>query len=560
MGSVLVRIKKMKLFLGNEVLWLLLRAIIIGLLWFCVESSFLVVLQGLLRSLGLVTQDLGGISRYLPESILGSSMMLVLYGLFRSLIHVMREYYVGATGQAFVRLQREKITKAALKSTDSVTSYDVMSLFTDTVNRSENVVLQLTQFVNLFTSSLLLFLLGLKLAPIELILGIGLLGVFVWPINRLTRAISQTSTDLAAEWNNMNRLIHLGFKNGFFLKVNHWVDREIMEVRGSLSRFERIYRRLYLNSGLKGGAPIFMGILVLSVIMFVSVSYIHTPGTVLVSFFYIFIRISQAASEGNVAISNLKINFPSLRKLYHWTELHGSTDARETREEEPAAIAAFQRVPMTLQMEGVNYSHPGKPALFRNMGLQLHSGDLFLVKGESGSGKSTFLSLILGVAEPEQGTIRLNGQPLRAAPRALARLIGYVGAEPYLIPGTVRQNLTYGSDGARSDQEMLAALKDACVFDEIMALPGGLDEILNEATQLSTGQKQRLAIARAYLKNPKVLVWDEATANLDETLERRCIENLLTNLKDRITLVVSHKNSFDAHATKILNLDRGYVS
>lgn len=545
--SITSKIKKFRTFLGEDVWWLFVRAIVLGMIWFAVESTFIIVLQSLLRSLGLISADQGFLNEYLPKTVIGSSLMLIAYGFLRAAVSVFREYYAGVSNQAFIRTQRERIVESALHSANVLTSFDVMSMFGETVNRAGIVVLQMTQFTNIFTSACLLFVLGLKLAPIELLIGVFLLSAFVWPINHLTRKYSMNSALLTEYWHHINKIFHLGFKNNFFLKVHQLVGLEINHAKNSLRKFESEYERYYLTSGIRNSIPVFAGVLVLSVILYVSRTYVGTDGAVLISFFYLFIRISQAASEGNAALSNLRIYWPSFMDLYHWNLAYYRKEGNAISDVSEAKTLSSS-TKLQLKMIDVDFAYPSGGAIFSNKNFSLNTGELMLIKGKSGTGKSTLLALLLGVLRPTRGKVTLNDVDLSLASHTFSKMVGYVGAEPFLIPGTVRENLTYGLDVPVSDEAIKQALQDACVLDAVSALPNGLNESLNELTQLSTGQKQRLSIARAYLRNPKVLVWDEATANLDEALEQQCIGNLMKKQKDLIIVIVSHKNSFDERA------------
>ncbi len=134
--------------------------------------------------------------------------------------------------------------------------------------------------------------------------------------------------------------------------------------------------------------------------------------------------------------------------------------------------------------------------------------------------------------------------------------VAYVGPEPYLISGTVRENLLYGhqSKDQVTDADLWQALGLAQLESEIRSLPGSLDAKLNEQTQMSTGQKQRLAIARALLRKPQMLILDEATANLDGQTEDRFIQCLRPLLPRLTTVIISHKGSFNALATSTIIL------
>jgi ABC-type multidrug transport system fused ATPase/permease subunit len=547
------RATKFRSFLGDDVWLLFTRAIILGCLWFLVETSFLLVLQSLLVSLGLIEASYGGVLDFLPRTPVGASILLVVYGAFRVAVGVTKEYYAGVTNQVFIRTQRERIIRNSLQNARSLVSFEIIGMFTETVNRAGVVVLQMTQFTNIFVSALLLFVLGLKIAPIELVFGVLLLTIAVGPISSIAKHISNYGEELIKQWGDVNRTFHLGFKNFFFLSVNQMVSTEIESASGSLKKYEKLYRSYHLVSAIKNGVPIFAGTLILSIVMYVSRTYIGTSGANLISFFYIFIRISQAASEGNMAISNLKVNWPSFKSLYHWNLMFHGQKQEDIKDAPEAILQLKNAIQLNLEVKAVSFGYDKETMVFQNQCFSIKTGELLLIKGQSGTGKSTLVALLLGVLQPTSGEITINGFRLRSIKNFLAQTTGYVGPEPFLIPGSVRENLTYGLKNAVTDDDIFSALKDAQVFDDVMTLPKGLNELLNETTQLSTGQKQRLSIARAYLKKPRILVWDEATANLDTMIEQKCIETLTKKYKDLLVIVVSHKNSFDEKANIKIN-------
>jgi ABC-type bacteriocin/lantibiotic exporter with double-glycine peptidase domain len=171
-----------------------------------------------------------------------------------------------------------------------------------------------------------------------------------------------------------------------------------------------------------------------------------------------------------------------------------------------------------------------------------------VIVGESGSGKSTLLSLALGLNRPTNGNVYLIDSnqkkiPLDQMQSHLLQKVGYVGPESYLIEGTIRENLLYGLSRDPSQPEIDLALEAAeCGF--IQNLKGGLGHHITEQGQgLSAGQKQRLSFARALLRNPKVLVLDEATSNLDAETEERLLRTI-ERLKGKVTiLAVTHRDA-----------------
>lgn len=217
-----------------------------------------------------------------------------------------------------------------------------------------------------------------------------------------------------------------------------------------------------------------------------------------------------------------------------------------------------------MSIEDVTFSYPARPEqkVLDGCSIKLEPGKTTALVGPSGGGKSTLQLLLARFFDPERGTARLDGADLRELqPRWLrGHVVGVVTQEPVLLPGTVKDNIAYSRPGA-SDEEVVAAAKDANAHDFISRLADGYDTQLGGGGGggLSVGQKQRLAIARALLKDPKVLLLDEPTSALDPASEAAVQQALDRLSAGRTTLVVAHRLSTVKHADAIYVLVAGRV-
>ncbi|PYP77423.1 MAG: ABC transporter ATP-binding protein [Gemmatimonadetes bacterium] len=213
-----------------------------------------------------------------------------------------------------------------------------------------------------------------------------------------------------------------------------------------------------------------------------------------------------------------------------------------------------------IAFERVSFSYGEEPVL-RNVSFVARRGEVVALVGASGAGKSTLVDLIPRFYEPTSGVIRLDGVDTREITLASLRgLTGIVSQDTVLFNDTVRSNIAYGAVGRFTDDQVTAAARAANAHGFISELPQGYDTVLGErGTRLSGGQRQRLAIARALLTDPPILVLDEATSALDTESERLVQEAIDRLLAGRTVFVIAHRLSTVVHADQILVLERGEI-
>jgi ATP-binding cassette subfamily B protein len=222
----------------------------------------------------------------------------------------------------------------------------------------------------------------------------------------------------------------------------------------------------------------------------------------------------------------------------------------EVREEASANTKVDVRGEVEIQAASFSYT-AGKPVLQR-VSWKVPAGEIGLVLGPSGRGKSTLADLLLRFYDPDEGSVLLDGHNLRELPLAeLRRQVCVVEQSPWLFPVSVAENLRYGKPDA-SDEELRAALRSVGLeetFSDLAALVG------ERGLAISAGQRQRLAIARALLRQPKVLVLDEPTAALDEASERLVTDGLRSHLPDTTLILITHRTKLKDIADTILELN-----
>ena len=215
-----------------------------------------------------------------------------------------------------------------------------------------------------------------------------------------------------------------------------------------------------------------------------------------------------------------------------------------------------------LRFEDVSFTYPDKtePAI-RDCSFDLKAGERLLILGSTGAGKSTVANLILGLLQPSEGSILLNGIDLRDIDlTALRDLIAYVPQEPLLFTGTVRENVLFANDKA-TGEEYRIAVDVSQLKQEIESFPQGDETRLGQrGLGVSGGQKQRLTIARALVRNPKLLILDDITASLDAENEEKLWQDINLHFKDIAAIVISHRLSTLHYVDRVLFIDdKGYV-
>jgi ATP-binding cassette subfamily B protein len=227
--------------------------------------------------------------------------------------------------------------------------------------------------------------------------------------------------------------------------------------------------------------------------------------------------------------------------------------------ENPNAVA-LGSVRGEVTFENVSFRYEESPVL-ENVSFRVIPGTICAILGRSGVGKSTIADLLVRFYDPDQGAIRLDDHDLRSVHlNDLRNSVVLVDQASFLFQATVRENIAYGNPDASLD-EIITAAQAAAIHDRVLALPQQYDTLVGErGLTLSAGERHRITLARALLRNPAVLVLDEPTAALDPDTEREIVDSLRTALRGRTAIVITHRFSLAAIADQVITLDGGKIS
>jgi ATP-binding cassette, subfamily B, bacterial len=237
----------------------------------------------------------------------------------------------------------------------------------------------------------------------------------------------------------------------------------------------------------------------------------------------------------------------------------------EVLDQEPAVTSQVGALPLRevrgrVRLEAVRFAYAGGPEVLRGVDLEVEPGEVVAIVGRSGSGKSTLAHLLQRLYDVDHGQVLLDGHDVRDLDLSqLRRVVGVVGEEPFLFSGTVHDNIAYGRPDATRD-DVVAAARVAVADEIVTRLPLGYDTPVGErGYRLSGGQRQRLAIARALLYRPDVLILDDATSAVDTEVEQRVFRGLRAELSGRSVLVLAHRLATIELADRVAVLERGRI-
>jgi subfamily B ATP-binding cassette protein MsbA len=411
-----------------------------------------------------------------------------------------------------------------------------------------NVATIVVTIVILFTMSPRLTLYALVIAP--LVIGI---------LQPILRKLRKGHRRLRNEYGEITSVLQEVVSGVRLVKSFRGEDYEDGRFLGASARYSGGMTRIQRLSLLAGPLTEVLGTVIAVGILWIGAQEVLDPtrdsmsGGELITFMILVMRLLQPLKQLSQAPTIAQGSLAAAERLFEVLDQPTEAQAdRGTRE-----VAGLER---GITFERVGFSYGDGPVL-GDIDFTAGRGEVVALVGASGSGKSTLVDLIPRFIEPTSGRVLVDGVDSREIRLgSLRALTGIVSQDTVLFNDTVRANIAYGAGARYTQAQVEAAARAANAHDFIAELPEGYDTVLGErGTRLSGGQRQRLAIARALLTDPPVLILDEATSALDTESERLVQEAIDRLLAGRTVFMIAHRLSTIAHATQILVLDRGRI-
>lgn len=552
--------------LGRRATAYLVAGALVSLVLASIELAVAVVLQLLLRNLGLLAKDVATLPILEGLSLSNAGLSGLLLGIAG--VRALSQIVVGQSGivsqeAVTARLRRFALFEMLLHPDKRVvTAARVNAISGDIALRSATFAYVASAVVASLVQAGALLVVMLVASPYESIVafvGLFVIGLVVlYLAARARRIVEGVPEQLRVVVEGIERIA----RNTLLVRTLRTQTMEHARLVTAVDAYESKSVHAGLMSAISGALTPLFGVILILVVLGVSQNVLHTAPLVLVSFLYLFLRFVQQLASGvsylgmcNQLWPQTKVALTYALDLAEHTAVaataRGSTEGR-ARDVRPADRGA----PPAIEVRDLSFRYPGQEGFaLEGVHAAVAPGKQLGIVGPSGRGKSTLLSLLLGLLEPTAGAITVGGRAPGEFFSDPTVRVGYVGAEAFLIAGSIRDNLRYGAPFTTSDDELWAALRSARLDATIRDLAGGLDYLIAEdGSGLSAGQKQRLCLARALLGDPHVLVLDEASANLDDRTETE-IANSIRDLSGLATvLIVSHRKGLLAHADEVIEL------
>jgi ATP-binding cassette subfamily B multidrug efflux pump len=490
-------------------------------------------------------------------------ILLILAGLYAisSFFNYLTQYIMTGIAQRTVFNMRrdvdEKLSRLPLKFFDARTHGEILSRVTNDVDNISNTLQQsVTQII---TS--VITIIGVVIMMLTISLWMTLIALVVLPVSLFVAA----KVGSRSQKYFIGQQRYLGQLNGHVEEMygGHKIVKAFGRERDSVDKFDSINEQLYTV----GWKAQFVSGLIMPLLLFISnIGYVAisvlggilaTQRAIAIGDILAFIQYSQQFTMPITQTANianiLQLAVASAERVFELLD-----EQEETPDKADATVIEFPRG--DVRFEHVDFRYIPDVPLIDDMNIDVHQGQTIAIVGPTGAGKTTLVNLLMRFYDVNSGKITVDGVDIRDMKRGdLRSIFGMVLQDTWLFNGTIRANIAYGRLDA-SEDEIVAAATAAHADHFIRTLPDGYDTVLNEeASNISQGQKQLLAIARVILADPAILILDEATSSVDTRTEILIQKAMSSLMEGRTSFVIAHRLSTIRDADLILVMNEGRV-
>jgi len=568
MRSLIHKFKKLLYFLGRRTAIWLLVGIFAGFSAGLTDLALGFLLQALIQVLGLTGPSSSFLSSvfidYLAEPKILITALFVAISI-KALMQYLMNQSASVSQISLVSRLRRLAVYDLLFNKKFVSASQVNTQVGEIFPKASQFAQHAALSIPMALQGLIILLAMFYFAWREALIALALIGVIGFLILRLNVAVRGIASRLPTQQLRLNEGIERVARNWLLIRILRTNQSEAQKLFENIINYAKHAVSSLRRSHAASALPIFAGGVILVMILIMNLKFFEALGASLITFFYLLMRFTQTLAAFAQYFGNANHYLPQFKLSAHYffsfssneldEALHFNPTINEASSKEFVVGARSAAPKIEIQNLSFRY-HQNEKWIFNDLNLTIKSGDSIGIVGRSGSGKSTLLALILGVIEPEEGQILIDGQAPADYFKNSKAKVGYVGAEAFLIEGSIKENLSYGLGQLASEAACWAALKKARLDDVILSKAEKLDFRLKENGEgLSAGQKQRLALARSFLARPQILILDEASANLDEQTEKEIVESLASQEHSSTVIIVSHRPGILKTTSRLINLE-----
>ncbi len=495
------------------------------------------------------------------EMMKSTLLLLAMLYVVSAFFNYIQQYIMAGIAQNTSRDIRkeidDKLTRLPLSYFDSHTHGDILSRVTNDMDNISNTLQEsITQLITAVVTMVGVIVMMLTISPMMTIITfitLPIMALITKPIIKRSQVFFKDQQE------------HLGKLNGHVeeMYTGHVVVKAFGQEKKSVEEFEEINEKLYDA----GWRALFVSGIMMPLMTFINnIGYVlicvvggilATRGVIKIGDIQAFLQYSRQFTQPINQLANIANIFQST--VASAERVFEILDEEEETKESDRQIV-IDDLKGSVEFQNVDFGYSKDKILINNMNVIVNPGQTVAIVGPTGAGKTTLINLLMRFYEVSNGKILIDGIDINDLKRECLRsLFGMVLQDTWLFNGTIRENIAYGREGA-TEEDVIAAAKSAYADHFIRTLPQGYDTVLNqESSNISQGQKQLLTIARAILKDTKLLILDEATSSVDTRTEQQIQRAMKELMEGRTSFVIAHRLSTIRHADIILVMVDGDI-